>query len=180
MKKLNIGCGKDIKKNYINLDFIQAQGIDVVHNLNKLPYPFQDNCFDKIIALQVIEHLNDYNHTIKEMNRILRRGGEIVIEVPHFTSMTAFHPEHKLFFNVRSFLERYDCQRVDDLISLESSCNLDYTSKVTIILFKGLQIWNYILEPLININTKTQIFYESSFISRLFPAWKIRFTGIKK
>ena len=35
MTKLNIGCQKDIKEGYVNLDAIDYEGVDVVWNLDK-------------------------------------------------------------------------------------------------------------------------------------------------
>ena len=55
--KLNLGCGNDIKEGWVNMDYIGAEGVDVVHNLNRLPYPFPDNTFDSILASHVLEHL---------------------------------------------------------------------------------------------------------------------------
>jgi len=37
--KLNIGCGKDIKEDYVNLDSVKLPEVDVVHNLDKYPWP---------------------------------------------------------------------------------------------------------------------------------------------
>jgi hypothetical protein len=44
-KKLHLGCGTNIKKDWINLDFVKLKGVEVVHDLNKFPYPFKDNTF---------------------------------------------------------------------------------------------------------------------------------------
>ena len=46
--KLNIGCGKKILNGYINLDVVKLPGVDIVHDLNKYPWPFKDNYFDEI------------------------------------------------------------------------------------------------------------------------------------
>jgi predicted SAM-dependent methyltransferase len=55
--KLNIGCGKKILEGYVNLDKIKLPGVDVVQDLNKYPWEFQDNTFDEIYADNVMEHL---------------------------------------------------------------------------------------------------------------------------
>ena len=47
--KINICSGKDIKQNYVNLDSVKIPGVDVVHDLNKYPYPFEDNQFNEIV-----------------------------------------------------------------------------------------------------------------------------------
>ena len=54
MKKLNIGCGKDVKKGYINLDNVKLSGVDIVHNINK-KFPFEKNTFDFFDVIQKLE-----------------------------------------------------------------------------------------------------------------------------
>jgi len=35
MKQLNLGCGKDIRKGYVNLDIYPLEGVDVVADIEK-------------------------------------------------------------------------------------------------------------------------------------------------
>ena len=37
--KLNLGCGKDLKEGYVNLDIVDYGG-NQIHDINKFPYPF--------------------------------------------------------------------------------------------------------------------------------------------
>ena len=44
LKKLNIGCGTDIREGWTNVDKMNIKGVDLVMNLDKYPYPdFNDN-----------------------------------------------------------------------------------------------------------------------------------------
>ncbi len=98
-KKLNLGCGEDIKEGYVNLDWSSLVGADVAHDLNALPYPFEDNSFDLVEAFHVLEHLEKPFSVMKELHRILRPGGTLHIKVPHFSrGMT--HAEHEHGFDV--------------------------------------------------------------------------------
>ena len=36
-QKLNLGCGTEIKKGWVNLDSVALAGVDVVHDIEKLP-----------------------------------------------------------------------------------------------------------------------------------------------
>jgi len=56
------------------VDLIQA---DVL----KLPFP--NDTFDKIIASEVLEHVNGDNSALTEINRVLKKGGIFVLSVPH-------------------------------------------------------------------------------------------------
>ncbi|MFH1439839.1 MAG: methyltransferase domain-containing protein [Candidatus Woesearchaeota archaeon] len=72
--KLNLGCGQKIKKGWINLDFIKGHGIDIIHNLNKFPYPFKENTFDYVYVNMVLEELDFYEETIMELHRISKKN----------------------------------------------------------------------------------------------------------
>lgn len=102
MKKLNLGCGRFKKDGFINLDIDKEVEPDIVWDLNKFPYPFNDNEFDLIEASHVLEHLEKPFQVMKEIYRISKDGAEIIIKVPHF-SRGFTHPEHKCGFDVSFF-----------------------------------------------------------------------------
>lgn len=60
MSKLNLGCGEEILDGYTNVDLLDLEGVDVVHNLMQFPYPFKDESADEIKAKDLIEHLPSY------------------------------------------------------------------------------------------------------------------------
>lgn len=103
MRRLNLGCGFAPLPNAINHDLWQhADYVDVCHDLNDVPWPWDDNSFDFIQAHMVFEHLWDMLATMNECWRILAPGGQIDIVVPHwqspnvaidFTHVRGFHPE---------------------------------------------------------------------------------------
>ncbi len=103
-KKLNLGCGNQPKKGWINLDISPGKGVDVIHDLNKLPYPFKDNSIDAIYAEYVLEHIPNILGALKELYRICKNGAVIDIIVPHFTHHRAFGDlTHHHFFSYTSF-----------------------------------------------------------------------------
>jgi|TARA_B100001964_G_scaffold245621_1_gene334104 SAM-dependent methyltransferase len=102
LRKLNIGCGRDIKNGYINLDKSKIKGVDVVHNLDKYPWPFKSNYFDEIYARDSIEHLKDLFKAMKEIHRISKKCAKVRIIVPYWHSSGAFYTNHNYFFNIDS------------------------------------------------------------------------------
>ncbi len=98
-KKLNMGCGEYHKDGYINLDWQPLTKPDVSHNLNVLPYPFEDNSFELIEAFHVLEHLDRPFEVMKELHRILVPGGVLHVKVPHF-SRGFTHAEHMHGFDI--------------------------------------------------------------------------------
>jgi predicted SAM-dependent methyltransferase len=53
MNKLNLGCGKDIKDGYVNLDIVDYGG-NKIHDINSFLI-LRDNYFDEIYASHVLE-----------------------------------------------------------------------------------------------------------------------------
>ena len=66
--KLNLGCGSDYRRGYINADRVRGR-VDVVLDLNVLPYPFSDNTVDEILLRHVLEHVDDLRKVMDELWR---------------------------------------------------------------------------------------------------------------
>lgn len=45
--------------------------------------PFEDACFDAVVFLDVLEHVVDQEQTLREIQRVLKPGGTLVLSVPH-------------------------------------------------------------------------------------------------
>lgn len=100
---LNLGSGTDIRQNMINVDFIKREGTDVTHDLNKYPYPFENNTFKYIYINLVLEELDSFEKTIFELYRISKPNAIWNITVPYYHSRTAFNPYHNMFFHCDTF-----------------------------------------------------------------------------
>ena len=97
--KLNLGCGTSKREGFINLDWNAEVAPDITHDLNIFPYPFPDRRFSYIEAVHVLEHLDRPFLVMRELHRILKPGGRLVIKVPHF-SRGFTHAEHAHGFDV--------------------------------------------------------------------------------
>ena len=73
---LNLGSGTKKIKDYVNVDKYETLKPDIVHDLEKFPYPFKDNSVKNIILSHVLEHIgqdpNVFNSIIKEIYRICK------------------------------------------------------------------------------------------------------------
>jgi SAM-dependent methyltransferase len=96
--QLNLGCGRYPKAGFVNVDWQALPGVDVVHDLTRTPYPFKDAEFERIEADHVIQSLPNVFPVMREIHRILRQGGMLVVRVPHF-SRGFSHPEHRRGFD---------------------------------------------------------------------------------
>ena len=91
MKKLNLGCGRDIKEGYINVDMEKLPGVDIVANVEK-GLPIEDNSIDEVYTAHFLEHVYDLHGVIEEIYRICKDKAKVIIRVPHFTTNTyEFH-----------------------------------------------------------------------------------------
>ena len=84
---INLGCGSKILEGYTNVDKYDYYNCDIVHDLEKFPYPFENNSIDKILLSHVLEHIgqdpNIFNKIIVEFYRICKPEALIEIIVPH-------------------------------------------------------------------------------------------------
>ncbi len=96
--KLNLGCGKKIYNDFINVDIIPNKGVDVLWDLNVSPLPFTDSSFDYILMDNVFEHIQNRVQLLKEIERIGKDGAIIEIIIPHFSSYTAYREVEHCFY----------------------------------------------------------------------------------
>ncbi|HRT03922.1 MAG TPA: methyltransferase domain-containing protein [Candidatus Diapherotrites archaeon] len=159
--KLNIGCGKKILKGYINLDVVKLPGVDIVHDLNKYPWPFKDNYFDEIYADNVLEHLDDIIKPIEEIWRISKKNATIKIIVPFSPTIWAFvDPTHKQFYTHYTF----DYFTKDNDLNYYSKARFEIVKK-KIIFSKYLKV----IEWIVNSNKLCKKIYLHSFYTLIPP-----------
>lgn len=144
--KLNLGCGGDKRKGYINCDLNKSVNPDKIVDLEK-KLPFKDNSVEEIIANHVLEHINNFTKLMHEFSRICKNGAIIKIKVPFYSSQGAFqHPEHKRFFTPFTFhlfsKEQLNIELSDKILFEIRKIRIIFRSRVRII--------NKIIEPLIN------------------------------
>lgn len=82
--KLNLGCGFDIRKGYLNIDLQPFHSPDLVAdicNLKMLP----SNYYKEIIAQDCLEHIPrpETQSVLLEWSRLLKPGGKLLLRVPN-------------------------------------------------------------------------------------------------
>jgi predicted SAM-dependent methyltransferase len=107
--RLNLGCGMDLKEGWVNVDYNRAYRPDVVHDFDVLPYPFENEQFERIYCSHVLEHVKDLFGTLDELLRILKKDGVIHVRVPHFSNGNGYNDlTHRRFFGWYTFRQMVD------------------------------------------------------------------------
>ena len=98
--------GVDVNKASVDIanEFIADERIKFFWNdAEKLP--FDERIFDRVFALEVMEHLRNVEVSLKEINRVLTKGGLFIMSVPN---ATAFRSLVKAFLSNAEFLSKID------------------------------------------------------------------------
>ena len=105
MRKLNIGCGKDIKPDHTNIDVKSFPGVDLVVDLNVAPWEhLSDGAYDFALAKDVVEHLDSFVAFFDELHRVLNKGGLAMISVPKPDSTDLWKdPTHRRGYTLENF-----------------------------------------------------------------------------
>jgi ubiquinone/menaquinone biosynthesis C-methylase UbiE len=106
---LDIGCHSGALSKYLHseLEYFGIDGIDngfknyVKADLNAKRLPFTDNMFDAINCSAVLEHLFYPHDILKEMKRLLKDGGTILVSLPNDKSLNALFSQ--LFVGIRPY-----------------------------------------------------------------------------
>jgi SAM-dependent methyltransferase len=100
---LDIGCGNRKVPGAIGMDTIASPSVGVVHDMGRVPWPFNSKEFDVVLMNHSLEHTSDVLKTLGEAHRILKPGGRLIVQVPYFRHRDAWSdPTHKHFFTSRS------------------------------------------------------------------------------
>lgn len=123
-KFLDVGCGTGANLEMLS-QFGMAEGVDVsddalefcrkkglkVHKGLAEELPFPDESFDVVTALDVVEHLDDDVAGLKEMFRVLKKGGKTLIFVPAFMWLWGVQDDvsnHRIRYTKKQIVERLE------------------------------------------------------------------------
>jgi len=82
--RLNLGCGRDVRPGWVNVDSAALPGVDVVTDFDREPHlPFADGQVGYSEGVHVIEHLRDPLPFMAELWRVTRGGGHAVFRCPY-------------------------------------------------------------------------------------------------
>lgn len=84
---------------FITVDKSQAYSVDLPSNtefrqMTVPPLDFADESFDYVISFQVIEHIKRDHDFVKEVSRVLRKGGSFIVSTPNAPMSLTRNPWH--------------------------------------------------------------------------------------
>jgi SAM-dependent methyltransferase len=107
-RALDVGCGigdflayrpgtVGVDINPATVEWCRLQGLDA-HLMATDILPFAEDSFDGAVLDNVLEHLNAPAPLLREIHRVLRPHGTLVVGVPGQRGYTT-DPDHKIFYN---------------------------------------------------------------------------------
>ena len=190
-KTLDVGCGKKPYENlfksseYIGMDIENPghshgnEDVDVYYDGKK--FPFRKAEFDSIVVNQVLEHVFEPEDFLKEIKRVLKKGGFLLLTVPfvwdehekpndygRYTSFGLKHLLGKSGFKIIKF-EKSTCgfraiiQLINELIVKKTSFG---NKKISVILSMILTFPLNILGVLFPENKKSDIYLDNIVLAK--------------
>ena len=104
---LNVGAGGDVQSRLdllksdnkiISIDVDKSRNPDFVMDVLKLD--FEDNFFDYVFLIEVLEHVKNPFIALSEINRVLKKGGKLIMSTPF---MLPIHDAPNDFFRYTKY-----------------------------------------------------------------------------
>jgi len=100
-----------------NLEMLKEIDIKII-DIEKDIFPFKDGVFDFVFSKSVIEHLLTPDNFIKEIYRVLKPGGRIIILTPDWQSQI------KIFYDDYTHIHPYTVIGLGDLLKISGFKNV--------------------------------------------------------
>ena len=103
--RIELGCGSRKRSmNSIGVDVIDYDDVDIVGDALHVLKRFNDCSVDSISSWHFLEHVRDVQILISEVARVVKKGGEFNVIVPHFSNPYFYSDlTHVNFFGLYSF-----------------------------------------------------------------------------
>lgn len=120
MRILDNGCGRGEFLYAFSSLGLEATGTDLsnycaeaqVVDFNHDSLPFPDEYFDVVFSKSVIEHIANTEHYMKEMRRVLKPGGILILMVPDWET------QYMIFYQDPTHIHPWTVKSVDRILNM--------------------------------------------------------------
>ena len=94
----------------IALAFSRRRQLNLLCASDAMRLPFQDESFDLVVAMDILEHVRDDAAALSEIHRVLKRGGRVIATVPAYQALWSSHDVALMHFRryaAREVRERF-------------------------------------------------------------------------
>ena len=104
-------------------EYFRVNGLSCQHcDLNYEALPFADNFFDVVTCTEVIEHIENPRHLLREIHRVLKTKGRVIISTPNSLSLRG--RLSFLFRGYSSYLKKLECEEESAHITMITRVDL--------------------------------------------------------
>jgi 2-polyprenyl-3-methyl-5-hydroxy-6-metoxy-1,4-benzoquinol methylase len=143
---VDVGCGRGAMatrldgayERYVGCDLVSYDGfphapnVDFVSaDLNRAPFPLADGSADIVISVETIEHLENPRAFVRELVRIVRPGGRVVVTTPNQLSWLSMltlltKQQHNAFQEAPGLYPSHITALLEeDLVRIARECGLE-------------------------------------------------------
>lgn len=102
--KLYLGCGQDKLDGFIGVDIAKTPTVDMLLDLEKFPWPWEDNSVETVVLIHTLEHIANIVDFMNELYRVMAPGGKVAVVGPHAQSYGCWQdPTHERAINEKFF-----------------------------------------------------------------------------
>lgn len=157
---LDFGCGFSPYKSFIKYDAYVRVDKPSLYNKNGnlksdiifydgKTLPFNENTFDSIICTEVLEHIPNVDEIAKELNRVLKLNGKILISVPFTLDEHEVPNDFRRFtqYGIRLLLEKngFNIISINKTTKTVHTITQLLTNAISRAVFTHNQYFNYII-----------------------------------
>jgi SAM-dependent methyltransferase len=104
----------DLFPEIFQFDKITCTKVDITQ-----PFPYTDNSFDMLVAIEVSEHITDHENFFHEAGRILKPGGKLYITTPNILNLKS-----RIRFLLSGFFLAFDPLQLNNYDGLQHVASL--------------------------------------------------------
>ncbi|GIW42230.1 MAG: hypothetical protein KatS3mg076_2807 [Candidatus Binatia bacterium] len=103
-RTLDLGCGPNKEPGSFGVDRRPWPGVDLLHDLDHVPWPLPDDTFERVVCSHIVEHVADLAAFFREVHRVSKDGARVWVRTPHFSSLESWRdPGHRHHLALGSF-----------------------------------------------------------------------------